>query len=80
MDEDITKGIEEIIAELRCEKDFICYKSGYEILCRAIDIPFESYYACLEENARDCKFAVPFGGNNLCECPLRIYIAKKLKK
>ncbi len=80
MDEKTEKEIEEIIGQLRCEKDFICYKSGFDVLCKAIDLPFNSYYACMEENPRECKFAVPFGDTNLCECPLRVYIAKKFKK
>ena len=80
MDQEYKNEIEEIIAQFKCPKDFQCYKSGFEVLCNAVHIPFESYFACMEENARDCKFAVPFGDANLCECPLRVYIAKKLKK
>jgi hypothetical protein len=80
MDEAQKKEIEEIIRHFECPKDFICYKSGFKVLCTAIDIPYKSYYACMEENARECKFAVPFGDTNFCECPLRVYIAKTFKK
>jgi hypothetical protein len=80
MDEEYKKEIEEIITQLTCDKDFICYKSGFEVLCKAKDVGSQSFIECLEEDPSDCKFSVLFGHTNFCECPLRVYIAKKLKK
>jgi hypothetical protein len=74
------KQIEEIIGQLKCPKDFKCYKSGFEVLCKAKDIGIESFLECLEETPFACKFAVPFGGLYYCQCPLRVYVAKKLGK
>ena len=36
--DDINKEIEKIIDELKCPKDFICYKSGFQNLCKVEDI------------------------------------------
>jgi hypothetical protein len=79
MDEAYKKEIEEIIGEMQCPKDFKCYKSGFEILCKATTIAGGSFLVCLEKDPQKCKF-VSLEYGYLCECPLRIYIAKKLKK
>ena len=80
MEEDHKKEIEEIIGGMKCPKDFKCYKSGFEDLCKAKDIGIELLLKCLEENPQKCPFSSPFGVGYLCQCPLRYYIVKKLKK
>jgi hypothetical protein len=80
MGEEEQKKIEEIIGQLICPKDFICAQSGFERLCKARDIGLESFMECLEEKSAGCKFALPFGDGYFCQCPLRVYLAKKLKK
>ena len=72
--------IEEIMGEIQCPKNFNCIKSGLEVLCKAKDLGLENYLKCLESNPNDCKFALPFGYNHFCQCPLRVYLAKNLKK
>lgn len=74
------KELEEILNGLQCPKDFACYKSGQEKLCRAEDIGLESFLVCLEKNPADCSFSVVFGDMFFCQCPLRVYIARKLNK
>jgi hypothetical protein len=74
------KQIEEIIGQFECPKGFICYKSGLEALCKAKDIGIESLLLCLEEDPRKCNFSLDLGSRYICECPLRIYIAQKVKK
>ena len=80
MDEDQRKEIEEIINQFQCPRDFRCCKSQFKLLCKAKDIGLETYLKCLEEDPRSCPVSVPFGDGYFCECPLRVYIAKKLKK
>jgi hypothetical protein len=80
MEKDYKKEIEEILGQMRCPKDFECYRSGLGVLCRAKEIGLETFLECSEDNPRNCKFSIPFADMYLCECPLRIYIAKKLKK
>lgn len=72
--------IKEIIGDMQCPKDFICYKSGFEKLCKADDVGRKNLLICLEEDPLDCKFSLPIGSTYYCQCPLRNYIARKLKK
>jgi hypothetical protein len=72
------KEILEIIGELKCPKHFKCYKSGFENLCKARDVGIESFLECLEDVPLDCKFSISFGRAYYCQCPLRVYISKKL--
>jgi hypothetical protein len=74
------KEIEDIIGHLKCSKDFKCYKSGFENLCKAEDTGMESFLICLESKPLDCTFAVSFGYKYYCSCPLRVYISKKIKE
>ncbi|MFC1974681.1 hypothetical protein ACFLVA_01550, partial [Chloroflexota bacterium] len=80
MEKDYKMEIEEIISGVQCEKDFQCYKSWFENLCKAEDIGLGLIVQCLEKEAQDCKFSIPFGSSYLCECHLRCYIAAKLGK
>ncbi len=72
--------LHEIVGEFKCPKDFVCYKSGFEILCKAKDVGRESFLLCKEKKPWECKFSLAVDYEYICECPLRIYIAKKLKK
>ena len=74
------KVIEDIIDGIRCPKDFACYKMGFENLWKAKDFGLSDFLECLEKDPEGCKFSVPYGSWYLCQCPLRVYIAKKLKK
>jgi hypothetical protein len=80
MQEEDRKKIDEIIGGIQCPKNFQCAESELEHLCRAKDTGLEGYLDCLEENPSACPFALSFGYDHLCQCPLRVYIAKKLKK
>jgi len=72
--------IEKIIGEMQCPKDFKCARFSFEELCKAEDIGEDNCLECLEEGPCDCPFVVNIGYARLCRCPLRIYIAKNLKK
>ena len=80
MEDEIRKKIEEIMGGMKCPKDFECAKGGFERLCQAKDFGLEQFLECLEDNPLQCPFAVPFGFDLFCQCPLRVYLAKKLKK
>ena len=72
--------IQEMKSACSCAKDFSCYKSNFRNLCKAKDIGLESLIICLERDPLGCKFAILFGGVSFCTCPIRIYIARNLKK
>jgi hypothetical protein len=74
------EDIENIIRGMDCAKGFQCYKSGFNNLCHVKDIGMESFVECLESKPKECKFSFPFGLSHLCQCPLRIYLSKKIKK
>ncbi len=77
--EENRQEIERIISQMECAKDFICYKSGFQILCKAIDAGLESFLRCLEPNPFVCAFSLHFGSEDYCKCPLRVYIGKNLE-
>jgi hypothetical protein len=80
MEKDYRKEIEELIGQMQCAKEFKCYKSGFDVLCKAKDVGTKSLLLlCLEENLLQCKFLNVERGY-ICECPLRNYVAKQLKK
>lgn len=68
--------IEQIISEMECPKNFICYESDFENLSKIKLIADGERIVCLEENPLTCKFALCYGSLMLCQCPLRNYIAK----
>jgi len=72
--------IERIMAGMKCPKGFKCADSGFENLCKAKDYGLESFLKCLEENHKECAFAIDFGVMNFCQCPLRVYLSKNLNK
>ena len=80
MEQDHDKALKEIMGGIECHKDFTCYKSGFEDLCKAQDIGLESYIECLEKHPFECKFSLSYGGLYYCSCPMRIYIARNLNK
>jgi hypothetical protein len=80
MEQDHNKEIERIIDQMHCHKDFTCYNSGLEELCKARDTGMKSFLECLDENGFACSFSMPFGYKRYCQCPLRVYIAEKLGK
>ena len=78
--DDDQRKIEEIIGKMSCPKAFKCAESGFAGLCRARDFGVDSYLECLDESGHECQFALPFGDGYLCQCPLRVFLAKKLNK
>jgi len=73
------KKIKKIIKTIQCTKDFKCYESKFKNLCKAKDIGLKSFLLCLEET-HDCNFSIYFIDEYLCKCPLRVFVAKEMKK
>ncbi len=68
-----------IMESMECSKDFKCYKSGFESICKAKDKGSGEYANCLGKAHEFCEFRLSFGSVLLCKCPLRVYVAKNLK-
>jgi hypothetical protein len=77
---DRQRELNEIIADVDCDKDFECCKSGFVNLCRVKVNEESSFLECLEESSDSCTFSLPCEERRFCLCPVRIYIAKTLKK
>ena len=77
-DEDLTATVTSLMGEMTCPKGFACAQSGFEQLCRARAIGLSSHLECLEANPGSCAFSVPHGTDCLCECPLRVYLFRRL--
>jgi len=72
--------IEEIISAMPCPKNFKCYKSQLNTISEIKDIGTKTLFKCSEGNPQCCQSSFPFGHEHFCKCPLRIFMAKKLKK
>ena len=68
--------IEEIISGMECTKDFKCYKSGFDNLCKVKIFRDGELVECLEKHLQLCKFSFNFGYGYYCKCSLRRYIAQ----
>ncbi|MFC1888916.1 hypothetical protein ACFL4G_04080 [Thermodesulfobacteriota bacterium] len=80
MDELVRKKIQEIIGDMECPYAFRCAEAGFAELCETQDVSLDRYLLCLEEAPQNCKFHLSFGESHFCRCPLRVYLAKELKK
>jgi len=74
------RQIENIIAAMKCAKDFQCCKSGFMNLCKAKLVADTGLVECSPENQQDCEFRISFMDRTFCKCQLRCYIAKNLHK
>jgi hypothetical protein len=79
MEQDEKIDVSELMGPLICEKDFQCCMSGLEDLCKAKSVGGGSYLVCLQKYPTKCPF-ISIKHGYMCRCPLRIYLAKKLKK
>ena len=66
---------------LQCSKDYQCYKSSLENLCKIKGVigSFD-ILECGSENAQHCGFSLTADRSFYCECPLRRYIAANFQR
>lgn len=67
------------IEKLDLPKGCTCFEPGVGVRCKAKDVGLDSYAQCLEKEAFNCPFAVPYAHSFYCKCPVRVYIAKECK-
>ena len=72
--------IEGQMKKQKCAKGFSCYKSGLKDLCRARLIRRGKVVQCLEPKKKPCDYRLSTLFKRLCQCPIRIRLAKKHKK
>ncbi len=76
MDDKEIKKVEEIRRSINCPKGFRCTRTDCGRLCAAKDIGLEHFLVCMEKEPRDCPYAMSFGDQYFCTCPLRVFLAK----
>ena len=70
----------EFMGELQCSKEYQCYKSKYEKLCKTEYFGETKVLLCLEEEPQLCTFSLFFKDTYYCQCPLRQFIAEEIGK
>jgi hypothetical protein len=75
------RQIEKIIGGMECPKHFQCAQSGFESLCQADDRGKGEGEGlrCLEDDPSRCIFAFIYRGTYHCDCPLRLFLYRKLE-
>jgi hypothetical protein len=79
-EEKVVHAIEDIKGRMDCPKNFECVRSNFDNLCQARDFGLKNYVECCEADPQRCGFALSFGETYFCKCPMRVYIAKTLRK
>ncbi len=77
--------IEEIIEGMRikgekCTKDFECYRSSFEKLCKIKGVGTFDEIECKSEDTRCCGESFDAVSKHFCICPLRRYISINFHK
>ena len=81
VEQDLGKELQDIMSDMECPKDFICYRSEFETVCKARDIDLYTYVECLEVRFKECPFSFSLSSRRVyCKCPLRVHICKELGK
>ena len=71
--EDIISGMQR--DKLHCVKDFECYTSELESLCKIKGIGSFDEIECDSMDAMCCHLSFEATGKRFCKCPLRRYIS-----
>ena len=67
-----SKQLESIKNGVECAMDFDCLEQGAENRCSVRRVG--RLLECRREDARNCRYAVPFGRSHFCKCPLNNYV------
>ncbi len=71
------KDLENVLETMECPRGFQCAAKGLENLCRERNFSGGDFPECQEK--MDCQFKFRFGFLDLCRCPLRVYMFKRLQ-
>jgi hypothetical protein len=73
-------ALQEITRDVSCPKNFQCYKSGFQDLCKVRDVGMQTFVECYQEDPCNCTFSFSLYGWNYCRCPVRVYVVKNLTR
>jgi hypothetical protein len=66
------RQIEKVKAKMNCPFDFKCQKDEFASYPKIK--PVATLLSCLEEDAKQCGYSLPFGNGFFCKCPLNKFI------
>jgi len=74
------KRLESIMKGMICKKHFSCVKSPSKNHALTKNIPGIPFMVeCLDRRKKRCQFKLAFNdAHNVCTCPVRVYVTKKL--
>jgi hypothetical protein len=77
--------MESIIEEMqssgvKCLRDFQCYQSSLEKLCKIKGVGAFDNVECYSEEARCCGLSFAVDSKRFCKCPLRKYISQNFRR
>jgi hypothetical protein len=70
------KQLDALMRETDCPHEFRCARKGFKDLCKARDAGIPGYLDCLEDRPADCPFALSFGDGFMCQCKVRVFLAR----
>jgi len=80
LDHEDRRQLEELKAQVQCERAFTCVHTALSDLCQGKYYPELEILECLETPQPACKFAHPFGCTQVCSCALRKFIARNFDR
>ena len=77
--------MEEIMADMpahgiNCRRNFQCYRSSLENLCKVEGIGAFDTIECDAKDASCCGLSFAAAGKRYCKCPMRRYIAGHFRR
>jgi hypothetical protein len=73
--------IEELMEELECPRDFVCYKQHPEHILKAQVYSDHMFgLPCSQKGDLYREFLFSYGHSRYCQCPTVFHIAKKLNE
>jgi len=80
MNADERARLEELRAQVACDKRFACVETALNDLCKAVYHTDVDILECQQRDPIPCKFTRTFRGIHACTCPLRKFIAQNFDK
>ena len=74
------RRLESIMKGMTCKKNFSCVKASSRNHALTKNLPgVPLMVECLDRRKKRCQFKLPFDDvHNICTCPVRVYVTKKL--
>jgi hypothetical protein len=73
MEKMYNEELKEVLDNTACDKEYRCFKSGPEPLCKSKDIMLEGLVE-VEKGCSSCNYQLLYGGKYFCKCPLHVHL------